>query len=333
MPQKAPDNQRTTERLRRLDTDAALRRRIRPLCRLAPGGVWEDPVRGHRVGVLDAACGADVAQIMGDGRARLVIADPPYNLKLSGRRSGALGKRSLAAYLEFSRRWVEQAAVMTADDAHLYVWLGADWRDGFQPLPDFMLLMREQSGFVPRNFITLRNQRGYGTRANWMWVRQELLHYVRGRPFFQVVYTDVPKTLGGYYKDIGGRRTHNLERGLAPTLRAGNVWVDIQQVFYRLEENVPGCYAQKPLKAIRRIIESSSRPGDLVADGFAHAGTTLLAGELTGRRVYTFDLDPIFAEITIRRLERFRRTGKTGWQWHSPFPELDSSPPPPARTV
>jgi site-specific DNA-methyltransferase (adenine-specific) len=33
-----------------------------------------------------------------------------------------------------------------------------------------------------------------------------------------------------------------------------------------------------------------------------------------GRACFTSDLDPLFCEITIRRLERFRQTGKTGWQ-------------------
>ena len=103
---------------------------------------------------------------------------------------------------------------------------------------------------------------------------------------------------------------------------AGNVWMDIQQVFYRMEENVPGCYAQKPLKAIERIIAASTAEKNLVGDFFAHSGTTLIAGERLGRKVYTFDIDPVFAEITIRRLERYRETGKTGWQWNSPFPEL-----------
>jgi len=49
----------------------------------------------------------------------------------------------------------------------------------------------------------------------------------------------------------------------------------------------------------------------------------LIAGERLGRKVYTVDNDPVFAEMTIRRLERFRETGKTGWQWNNPFPELD----------
>ena len=106
---------------------------------------------------------------------------------------------------------------------------------------------------------------------------------------------------------------------LAETIRAGNVWLDIQQVFYRMEENVSLCYAQKPLKAIERIVTASSKSGETVLDFFAHAGTTLLACERLGRRCITCDIDPVFAEITIRRLERFRSTGKLGWQRESPF--------------
>ena len=171
--------------------------------------------------------------------------------------------------------------------------------------------------------ITLRNQRGYGTQKNWMSVRQELLYYIKGNPEFNVVYTGIPKVLKGYYKEVGGIRRENLDRSRSENIRPGNVWIDIQQVFYRMEENVPGAYAQKPLKAVERIILSSSREGDLIGDIFSHSGTTLIAAERLGRRCYTSDIDPIFAEITIRRLERFRDTGKTGWQWKNPFPELD----------
>ncbi|MBO0798371.1 MAG: site-specific DNA-methyltransferase, partial [Blastocatellia bacterium] len=109
------------------------------------------------------------------------------------------------------------------------------------------------------------------------------------------------------------------ERGRGGTIRAGNVWIDIQQVFYRMEENVNGCYAQKPLKAIERIIDASSAEGDVVLDFFSHSGTTLLAAEKKGRRCLTMDIDPVFCEITIRRLENFRQTGRTGWQNSNPF--------------
>jgi site-specific DNA-methyltransferase (adenine-specific) len=86
-----------------------------------------------------------------------------------------------------------------------------------------------------------------------------------------------------------------------------------------MEENVSGCYAQKPLKAIERILRASSAKGDLVIDFFAHSGTTLLAAELLDRQCYTTDVDPVYCEITIRRLERYRQTRKVGWQNGHPF--------------
>ncbi len=315
---------RTREQIPRLDSDRRARARILPLCRLRPGEVWEDPVAGHRVGVLDATRREDVAALLSGERAPLMVNDPPYNIAVGGTRTPNLPQVTLAAYLDFSRKWVSNALQALADDAHFYVWIGADYRNGFQPLPDFIIMMREFDQLRPRNLITMRNQRGYGTQKNWMWVRQELLYYVRGNPGFNVVYTVIPRVVRGYYKQVGGRLMENAERSRSGTIRPGNVWFDIQQVFYRREENVPGCYAQKPLAAIERIIESSSAEGDLVVDLFAHSGTTLIAGERLGRRVYTCDVDPIFAEITIRRLEHHRRTGRTGWQWRTPFPEIES---------
>ncbi len=323
---KAKDNGTTAERLKRLDFDGDLKRKILPLCRLKKGDIWEDSKRGHRVGVLDATNAEDVLKIFGHKKTILVVNDPPYNIAVGNANTANLFKIRLQNYLEFSKKWVKNAVNILEDNSHLYVWLGADYKDNFQPLPDFIILMRDFKELKSKNIITMRNQRGYGTLKNWMWVRQELLYYIKGEPQFNVEaeYTDIPKILRGYYKEINGKITENLERSRSLFIRAGNVWVDIQQVFYRMEENVPGCYAQKPLKAIERIISSGSSENDLVADFFAHAGTTLIAGEKLKRKIFTFDIDPIFAEITIRRLEHYRKTGKTGWQWNNPFPELDS---------
>lgn len=294
--------------LPRIDEQPEVRARLLPFCRIQPGGVWTDAESGHRVACIDATDPSAVSALMEGKRARLAIQDPPYNLV-------AFETREISEYVAWCRAWVTNTLRALDPDSSLYVWLGADQRNHFQPLPDFMLLMREFP-IQARSFITVRNQRGYGTQKNWMAVRQELLYYVRGAPPFNIdaEYTDIPKTLRGYYKDVGGERTENLERGKRDTIRAGNVWVDIQQVFYRLQENVSGCYAQKPLKSTDRIIRASSDPRDLVIDFFAHSGTTLLAAELAGRRCYTADIDPVFCEIAIRRLEHFRATGKTGWQ-------------------
>lgn len=295
-------------------------RTILPRCRLGEGEVWADPVRGHRIGVLDASARDDVARLLGDIRVPLFIHDPPYNVSF-GQRSQATGKgtHALDDYLRFTRAYVKNSVAFMADNASLYLWLGADQKNGFQPLPEVMILLREFRDLASRSFITMRNQRGYGTQKNWMSVRQELLYYTKGTPCFTVAYTDIPKKVKGYYKNIGGVATENIERSRSATIRAGNVWTDIQQVFYRMRENVSGCFAQKPLKAIERIVLSSSNKGDAVCDLFAHSGTTLIACEKHSRTCYTSDINPIFAEIAIRRLEHFRATGREGFQGDDPF--------------
>lgn len=308
----------------RLDSCPEIRAKILPFCRLRYGELWEDTKRGHRVGVFDSANPTHVATVFGGDKATLAIQDPPYNVAVGNENTVNLSKKSLPEYLTWSRQWIENNLKFLTADASLYVWLGADQRDNFQPLPDFMIMMRDYSEMKSRSFITMRNQRGYGTQKNWMAVRQECLYYTKGDAFFDVnaEYTDIPKILRGYYKEIDGKKTDNFERSKSENIRAGNVWVDIQQVFYRLHENVAGCYAQKPLKSIERIVNASSRRHDLITDFFAHSGTTLLVGEMLKRRVYTFDIDPIFAELSIRRLENYRKTGETGFQYGNPFHEI-----------
>jgi site-specific DNA-methyltransferase (adenine-specific) len=306
--------------LPRLDTNGEIRRKILPLCRLQPGEVWVDPQWGHKVGCLDAANAEGIQGLMDGEKAHLAIHDPPYNLV-------AFEERDPSEYIRWCRQWVNNTVAVLQSNSSFYVWLGADQRNGFQPLPDFMCMMRE-TPLRPRSFITMRNQRGFGTQKNWMAVRQELLYYIQGEPDFHIEaeYTDIPKILRGYYKDVGGKTTENFERSKSENIRAGNVWVDIQQVFYRMEENVSGCYAQKPLKCIERVIKASSPANGLVIDFFAHSGTTLLAAETNGRRCFTSDLDPVFCEIAIRRLEHFRKTRRLGWQNSHPFEEELSLP-------
>ena len=310
--------------LPRLDTPSEVKYRITAGCRLGTGDIWTDPENGHKVGVVDATDFSGIAALFGNTRAQLVVNDPPYNIAIGNRNSTGLSSESIETYISASKEWVRNAEAIISPDAFLYIWLGADQARGFQPLPDFMIMMREFPELTPRSFITMRNQRGYGTRKNWMFVRQELLCYARGEPGFNVVYTDIPKILRGYYKKVGEKVTENLERSRSKNIRPGNVWVDIQQVFYRMEENVPGAYAQKPIKAIERIITSSSGVGDTVADFFSHSGTTLLAAERSGRRCIICDIDPVFAELTIRRLEHYRKTGRSGWQTENPFPEVEA---------
>lgn len=299
--------------LPRIDQDKKLHDLLLPFCRLRQGEIWKDKTGKYKVGCLNASDQSDIKKLFGKGKAILAIHDPPYNFV-------AFQKRELDGFIEWCKSWIENTYNILKRNSSLYIWLGADQKYHFQPLPQFIQMMSETK-FKSKSFITMRNQRGYGTQKNWMAIRQELLYYIKGKPQFypEAEYTDIPKTMNGYYKTINGELTNNFERSKSGFIRAGNVWIDVQQIFYRMEENVNGCYAQKPLKSITRIIEANSKKGELITDFFSHSGSTLIAAAKTNRKCFTIDIDPVFCEISIRRFERFKDEGKIGWQNSNPF--------------
>jgi DNA modification methylase len=62
---------------------------------------------------------------------------------------------------------------------------------------------------------------------------------------------------------------------------------------------------QKPVECMLRPIENNSKPGDAVYDPFVGSGTTIIAAEISRRRCYAMDIDPICCTVAIERWERF----------------------------
>ncbi|MGI0084816.1 MAG: DNA methyltransferase, partial [Nitrososphaerales archaeon] len=203
--------------LPRLDEDHEIRQRLLQFCRIKSGQIWVDPLSAHKVACIDASDSIAIARLMTGMRASLAIQDPPYNV-------AALEKRDPLEFVNWSRKWIKNTIEYLTEKSSLYIWLGADQNNHFQPLADFILMMRDFP-VRSRSLITMRNQRGYGTQRNWMAVRQELLYYTIGDPKFNVdaEYTDIPKILRGYYKEVSGKRQENLERSKSENIRAGNV--------------------------------------------------------------------------------------------------------------
>lgn len=299
--------------LPRIDKDEKLRKLLLPYCRFKEGTLWIDEKAKHKIACLDVSKSEEVKKIFGKSKVKLSVQDPPYNFI-------AFTETQNDIFINWCKNWIKLNQEISDNNSSFYFWLGADQSNHFEPFGGFIEMMKS-TGLTSRSFITMRNQRGYGTQYNWMAIRQELLYYTAGKPKFNIKseYTDIPKVLKGYYKEVGGDVTDNMQRSKSQFIRAGNVWIDVQQVFYRMEENVNGCFAQKPLKAIKRIVEASSDKNELVTDFFSHSGTTLIASELLERKCITFDVDPVYCEITLRRLENFRVNKKTGWQNSNPF--------------
>lgn len=59
----------------------------------------------------------------------------------------------------------------------------------------------------------------------------------------------------------------------------------------------------KPVALVQRAIENSSKRGELVFDGFAGSGTTLIAAHELGRVVRLCEISPRYADVILRRAE------------------------------
>ena len=58
----------------------------------------------------------------------------------------------------------------------------------------------------------------------------------------------------------------------------------------------------KPVAMVADAIRDCSHRKGIVLDAFIGSGTTLIAAEKTGRRGYGIEIDPLYCDVTIRRL-------------------------------
>jgi DNA modification methylase len=84
---------------------------------------------------------------------------------------------------------------------------------------------------------------------------------------------------------------------------------------------------QKPVPALRSLIEAFTKPNDLVLDPFCGSGSTLLAAKIVKRRYLGIELDAKYHEAAVQRLESAGI--RTERRFYPPLPAQVSRPVPP----
>lgn len=94
---------------------------------------------------------------------------------------------------------------------------------------------------------------------------------------------------------------------------AGHFFTDKRNLTTVIDENKPQRNGEhptmKPVPLFARLIDNSSRPGEIVLDLFGGSGTSVIACEQTGRKCLTMELDPHYCDVIIARWEKL--TGET----------------------
>ncbi len=248
------------------------------------------PLRKESAGDPEIVLADNLAWLSGlpSGGADLIYLDPP---SYSGRRRGQSGNGhsfddtwpgGLDAYLAFLRQRLEQCRRILRRSGSLYLHL--DWR----AVHYARVLLDEVFG--RRNFLNeiIWSYRTGGTSRRWFPRKHDnLLLYARqaGAHTLQVPREGAYRTDGLNF-DAGGRPYKSTRAGRLYFDPRGPQVTDVWEIPFlsTVSKERTGWPTQKPEALLRRIIEASSNPGDLVIDPFCGSGTTLAAAQALGRR-------------------------------------------------
>ncbi len=258
-----------------------------PLGRAAsePGDLWL--LGSHRLLCGDSRDGAAYDRLMEGARAQLVIADPPYNVKIDGHVGGsgrirhrdfamASGELSEAAFAAFLRKVFEEIARASTDGSLHFHFM--DWRHMGEMLTAGHSAYAELKNLV----VWCKTNGGMGS----LYRSQHELIFV--------------------WKSGRAPHINNVELGRHGRNRS-NVWTYPGVNAFkagRLEE-LAAHPTVKPAALIADAIKDCSNRGDIVLDPFCGSGTILIAAERTGRRARALEIDPAYVDVAIRRWQAY----------------------------
>ncbi|MDP6792484.1 MAG: site-specific DNA-methyltransferase [Anaerolineales bacterium] len=133
---------------------------------------------------------------------------------------------------------------------------------------------------------------GARTKKKWPPKHDNILFYVKERDGY---FFDADAVERIPYMAPGLVGTEKAARGKLPT---DTWWHTIVSPTGKEKTGYP---TQKPLGVLRRIVQASSRPGDLVLDFFAGSGTTGAAAVELGRRFILMDNNPTAIRVMRKR--------------------------------
>lgn len=245
-----------------------------PVCR--HGDLWH--IGWHRLFIGDSRALESYERLLGDERAELIVADPPYGCAIVG---------------NVSRNRNAQDFVMGCDGT------GPELSHGLLRPALKCLRVYAKPGALAFVFMDWR-----GLPALWE-AAQGVFHEIKNL----IVWSKTNASMGFYrsaheliyvFKVSPGKHIDNFGLRRHRT----NVWVYPGANTFRRgrKEDLDSHPTIKNKFMIADAILDVSKPGGIVLDSFAGSGTTLLAAQMTNRRGYGIELDEKYGDLILKRL-------------------------------
>jgi site-specific DNA-methyltransferase (adenine-specific) len=257
-----------------------------------------------------------VLKLIPDSSVQLVYIDPPFNTGREQQRSKVTTKRNnegnrigfkgeryetvkstvlsyddqFANYWEFLEPRIEEAFRVLSNSGTLYLHL--DYREAHYAKVLLDALFGPES-FL--NEIIWAYDYGGKSKSRWPAKHDTILVYVKDPKNYYFNSEEVDREP---YMAPGLVTPEKIERGKLPT----DVWW--HTIVSPTGKEKTGYPTQKPVGILRRIIQASSKPGDVVLDFFAGSGTTGFVAHELGRKFILVDQNPESIQVIKDRLPK-----------------------------
>lgn len=235
----------------------------------------------------------------------LACVDPPYNLGKGTWDSWP----SHSEFMTFTKKWLDEVFRVLVPGGGLFVF-------NTPRNCAFILAHAEARGMNYENWITWDKRDGFAVTKKRFVPAQETILYLSkpGAPTYfdadavRVPYDSTARIAAAAKKGIlkDGKRWFPNKNGKLCT----DVW-HVTSERHKTKVNgriIPsGHPTQKPMELIERIVNSASRPGDVVLDCFMGTGTTAVAALRNHRRFIGCELDPTYFKNARSRIEREKK--------------------------
>lgn len=239
--------------------------------------LWQ--LGSHRLLLGDATNKEDIARLLGEERASLLLTDPPYGVGY------VEGKQEFLETIHKANNQKKFSAIEGDDPKDDYYDFSLKWLKAVLPY-----LAKKNAFYIFNGDTKLRELLNalYDTKftksALLIWVKN---HLVVGRKDYHPQHELIVYGWYGTHLFFGEH--------------------DKSALFYPKPQKSKLHPTMKPPALLRRLIYHSSKPGDIVLDPFAGSGSTLIACQHLGRRCFLLERDEAYCQTIIQRWEKLTR--------------------------
>lgn len=233
--------------------------------------------------IINTDCIAGMKKLS-DSSIDLIITDPPFAIDFKAKRANynrdyenvleGYNEIKQKDYLAFSRNWINEAYRILKETGSMFVF------SGWSNLKDILIAL-DDAGFELVNHIIWKYQFGVVTKNRYVSSHYHCLY---------VCKNDKKRK---FYPDSRFKDTKSRYRDME------DVWI-IKREYWKNEKKTP---TKLPSEIIKKILQYTSKKGDLVLDPFLGSGQVAVVSKEMGRRYLGFEMVKEYFEFAESRLK------------------------------